>query len=117
MTKLVTFKATIDQVATMAALATNASYPPPGSPGWLQYDPEAIYEPKDFVEVIKADQHWINLDYVHGRCVKFTLWRGKRRNEWQCPAHEPRLRYQTWIDKFPTYPDLIRAAGIAYEAD
>lgn len=108
------FKATDKQIAEMAALATNASYPPPGSPGWLHYDESVIYEAKDFYRIIKEQGSWVNLDYIQGRCVKFTLWRGQKRHEWEYAAIEPRERWQTWIDKYPTFPDLIKAAGIEY---
>lgn len=112
----VTFKATDKQIQQMAALATNASYPPPGSPGWLHYDESVIYEAKDFEKIMKEQRTWINLDYIQGRCVKFTLWRGEKRHEWRYPAHEPRQNLQTWIGKYPTFPDLMRAAGIEVES-
>lgn len=108
----IAFKATDKQIAQMAALATNASVPPPNSPGWLHYEPSVIYEAKDFDKVIKEQRTWVNLDYIQGRCVKFTVWRGKKRNEWLYAAHEPRERWQTWVDTYPTFPDLMKAAGI-----
>lgn len=105
----INFKATDKQVMQMAALATNASMPPPGSPGWEQYDPAITYEADDFKKII--DNHWMNLDYINGRSVKFTVWRGKKRNEWKYPEHEPTER-QTWISTYPSYPELMKAAGI-----
>jgi len=109
---LITFKATDRKIAEMAALATNASYPPPNSPGWIHYDPLVVYEAKDFTKLMKEQRSWVNLDYIQGRCVKFTLWRGNGKHEWKYASHEPRERYQTWMDVYPTYPDLMRAAGI-----
>ena len=108
----VSFRATDKQIAQMAALATNASFPPPNSPGWLHYDETVTYEAKDFYRIVKEQRSWVNLDYIQGRCVKFSVWRGKKPREWFYAAIEPRDHWQTWIDKYPTYPDLMLAAGI-----
>ena len=112
MSEIITFKATDKQVAQMAALATNASYPPPNSPGWLHYDESVVFEAKDFMKFMKEQGNLIHLDYIQGRCVKLILWRGKKRNEWQYRSSEPQHNWQTWIDVYPTYPDLMKAAGI-----
>lgn len=108
--EVVTFKATDQQIAQMAALATNASLPV--GMGIHHYKPDTTWEAKDFYKIIKEQKTWLNLDYIEGRCVKFTVWRGTKRNQWKYPAHEPRDRFQTWIAVYPTYPELMKAAGI-----
>lgn len=112
MSDIITFKATDKQILEMAALATNASFPPPGSPGWIHYQQDAKFEGEDFAAVLKEQRMLLHLDYVQGRCVKMILWRGKKRHEWQYRSNEPQNNWQTWIGEYPTYPDLMRAAGI-----
>lgn len=111
----ITFKASDKQVAEMASLAVNASIPPPNSPGWLQFDPGIKFEAKDFYNLLKEQGNLLHLDYVNGRCVKMILWRGKKRNEWMYREGEPQTNWQTWISEYPTYPDLMKAAGIKSE--
>lgn len=106
----VTFKATNKQIAAMCALATNASKPV--GMGFLHYNPSTEWKPEDFIAFVRGEHQWVNLDYIEGRCVKLTLWRGKKRNEWSYAAHEPNDNWQTWLDVYPTYPDLMKAAGI-----
>lgn len=108
--KMISFKATDKQIATMCALATNASKPV--GMGIIHYNPDTAWTEDDFFKLVRGERQWVNLDYIEGRCVKVSLWRGEKRNEWKYAAHEPNANYQTWIDEYPTFPDLMKAAGI-----
>jgi hypothetical protein len=106
----VTFTATDKQIAEVCALAVNASTPT--GLGFLHYEPDNEFTAGDFLKDIKREKFWCNLDYVQGRMVKLSLWRGEEKNTWKYPEYEPRPDYQSWIGKYPSYPDLLRAAGI-----
>ena len=101
-------KLTDAQVRTMMALAVNASNPGgPQSLGWFQYAPEKTYTAEDFKDNdITRDAY---LDYVDGRMVKLSM-RHMADGTWDCPDHEPRSDYQSWVRVYPTYQALVDAA-------
>ena len=101
------FKATEKQVQKMAALASNASIPI--GMGFLQHNPNKEFGAHDF-EI----RGGIFLDYVMGRMVKLRISKVKP-DYWEIPDQEPTPDYQSWCGKYPTYKDLMEAAGILWE--
>lgn len=111
------FKATKDQILKMAALAANESLPV--GLGHLHYDPDRVFTPEDMEEFYDK-RNGIRLDYVQGRCLKLSVWRNDEFNSlfaqtkkypWITGA-ETQEHYETWRHKYPSYIDLMDAAGI-----
>jgi hypothetical protein len=99
------FEATEEQVRRLFAVAVNASRSV--GLGFLHYD-NREYIPEEFEEHDLAR----GLDYHAGRMVKLWVTRmGPGR--WSLPDGLPRPDWQSWCGRYPTYPDLLRAAGIA----
>ncbi len=101
------FKATDEQIKTLAANAVNASQPM--GMGFMhatnkEFKPEEFDVPESGV---------FSLDYVQGRMVKLTLW--KKDGEWKTPERDPHPEYQSWIRRYPTYGALLESAGIKVE--
>lgn len=122
MTQII-FNATQRQILTAAALAANEAQPQGN--GFLHYDPTVTYTPDMMLPYWNNDEgrSIINCDYVDGRATKFAVWRNAG---WA--ATEPKRflkggyrfrtgfetqdHYETWRVKYPTYEDLLKAAGI-----
>lgn len=93
------FTATVDQVKQIAANAVTASFPV--GMGHLHFTPgECI------AEDIKVRPDGIHLDYVEGRMVKLSISM-RESGTWQVPDFEPRVDYQSWVAKYPSYKDLV----------
>jgi len=104
------FKATDAQILEVFRLAVNASSPI--GMGMIHY--RAKNWDTEKVTLIfgpHLDRPIITLDYVEGRMVKLSVRRGVE-GEWSISDQKPRVEYESWCIKYPTYPDLLRAAGI-----
>ena len=99
-------KATTKQLAQLLKNAFDASVPM--GMGFLHYDPKGV-PLEHFQEGMKEHTDpRINLDYVQGRMVKLSLRKDSegQENVWELPDTAPRLDYQSWASKYPTYRDL-----------
>jgi hypothetical protein len=101
------FKATKDQIATLGALAVNASVPV--GLGLLHAN-DHVYTPEEILPMIRKDG--LFLDYVGGRMTKLYI-RQEAQDEysirdWISPE------YQSWSDRY-TVQTLLEAAGIQPE--
>ena len=110
-------KLTDDEVATVMALAVNASIPV----GYGWYDAtNRLFKPGDFLPLVfdNRNQDLITLDYVEGRIVKMTLRRCPD-GEWEIgdPDQPAQLPYQSWCRLYPTYEDLVLAATGSYSLE
>lgn len=112
------FKATTEQIKKVAALAVNASRG--AGMGMLHFRPKT-YTPEeidlqftqfDFEKRVKGNRGQdVDLDYYEGRMVKLHI-RALGEDAWEVTDSPPRPDYQSWADTYPTYPALLRAAGI-----
>lgn len=101
------FKATREQIVKVAQLAYGAAVPM--GMGHLHYTSAPL--PAEAVEITN---HGLDMDYVQGRMVKLSVWPAAgEEGVWEVPDHEPRVDYQSWATVYPTYPALLKAAGIA----
>lgn len=100
------FHATNDQLREIAALAFNASIPM--GMGFLHYVP-GTRRGADFAHINVGGG--LNLDYVEGRMVKLNLYR-EEDGSLTTPAQDPRVDYQSWAVRYPTYAALLSAAGV-----
>jgi hypothetical protein len=106
------FNATKQQILKAAALAFNESES--AGMGLLHYRPEVTATPGSM------EPYWINgelhCDWVQGRCMKFAVWKPydpEMRRDWQwMTGLETQDQYETWRTKYPTYVELLQAAGI-----
>jgi hypothetical protein len=92
--------ATEEQIKQIAANAVNAAEPM--GLGFLHYTPK-VFEAKDFT----CEKKGLFLDYVEGRMTKLNIRR--EGDEWEFPSGTPRVDYQSWCIKYPTYADLIKS--------
>lgn len=117
MAKLI-FNATKEQIQLAGALAANEAEPV--GLGMLHYRPEHEFTPEEM------EAYWIDdkkdhfqIDYAEGRCTKFSVWKADQLfhsddvsgYEWMTGA-DTQSDYETWNSEYPTYEDLLRAAGI-----
>lgn len=116
MAKIV-FNATENQILTAAALAANEAEAQ--GMGFLHYRPDTTFTPDDMKDYLtKGGQYFINCDYVQGRCTKFAVWPIHKWDKKQykgykyMTGYETQDHYETWRTKYPTYADLLQAAGI-----
>lgn len=93
------FKATDDQAKEIAAKAINASLP--AGMGFLHYNPNSIFTAKD----VPTYKGAIHIDYVQGRMVKLYMEKDKD-GVWGIHG-EPNSEYQSWVQKYPSYFDLV----------
>jgi hypothetical protein len=104
------FKATDAQILEVFRLAINASMAM--GLGMIHYQAKdwdtekvtTIFEPH-------LNRPSITLDYVEGRMVKLSV-RRMPEGEWLITDKAPNVEYESWCTKYPTYPALLRAAGI-----
>lgn len=107
------FKATDKQLATVMANAVNASRPV--GLGFLHFDDSKKYTPDDFIDELKTNTGWVNLDYVGGRMVKFRLTPEKDGYYEIADSAIPQSDYQSWCGTYRTYRELLDSAGIEVE--
>jgi len=111
------FKATDEQVKTMAALACNASAGM--GMGLIHYDKRHEAKPEDFkFRELGQGTREITLDYWNGRMVKLYIRNkpsiiapAEEPDTWHIIPDVPRGDYQSWVSKYPTAQALIEAAG------
>ena len=96
------FKATKEQVLEIACRAVNASVPM-GS-GFIHFQ-NRQYLPSD-VGVFFKDGKGIEIDYFAGRMVK--LYIDQDGEETWLTRCTPRIDYQSWALKYPTFKDLCK---------
>jgi hypothetical protein len=111
------FKATEEQIKKAAALAINMSTPL--GMGFMHYRPKD-YKPEEidltfdqFGNKFGKTAGSVCIDYYEGRMVKLYIT-GLGADIWEIPEGlgPPRPNYQSWAVKYPTYADLLKAAGI-----
>jgi hypothetical protein len=103
------FKASKQQLREVAALATNAAKPM--GLGLLHYKPERAFTAEDFKDVNGKDG--LHLDYVEGRMIKIGFYPVQdRKGYYQQYTDATRFDYESWCNEYPTYTDLLKAAGI-----
>lgn len=109
------FNATRDQIQFAGALAANAAEAV--GLGLLHYRPEHEFTAKEMADYWIDDREF-KIDYAEGRCTKFAVWTPRsvfsdedHGKKWMT-ALETNPDYETWCHKYPTYEDLLRAAGI-----
>lgn len=116
------FNATKDQILTAAALAANEAMPQ--GLGHLHYDADRKFTAEDMKPYLIEKKHLtgpsiqkLDCDYVQGRCTKFSVWRPfgfaeEPKGYKYVTGYETQDHYETWRTKYPTYVDLLKAAGI-----
>jgi hypothetical protein len=116
------FNATKEQILKAAALAANAAIP--AGLGYLHYKSEKVYGPEDMKRYLIEKKHLtgpsietLDCDYVDGRCTKFKVWRPfgfaeEPKGFKFVTGYETQPTYETWFTKYPTYVELLKAAGI-----
>ena len=100
------FKASEDQVKKIACNAINASSPM--GLGFIHYKPKK-FKVTDLDGLLTKTG--LFLDYVEGRMVKLCIWR-EGADQWKCLSRTPNSSYQSWCNKYETFEELIRSAGI-----
>jgi hypothetical protein len=104
------FKATIEQIESIALNAINASTP--AGLGHLHFT-DGDYSKND-IQMATLDK--VDMDYVGGRMVKLSMF--KKDDFWHIPNGSicnPDNAYQSWCSKYPTYRSLIMSAGVKIE--
>lgn len=111
---LLIFNATKEQIQLAGALAADAASPV--GMGIMQYQADHDFTAKEMKQ-FWSDREF-HIDYAQGRCVKMRVWPADERfykdtdgYEWMT-GYPTRSDYETWNGKYPTYEDLLRAAGI-----
>jgi hypothetical protein len=118
------FNATREQIQKAAALAADKANPgPPTSLGWLHFDNTHEFTPDEMKVFWNDKKDEFKADYVQGRCTKFAAWTMKgdfakavygdavKGYDWMT-GYETQEHYETWRNVYPTYADLLKAAGI-----
>ena len=114
-------KATDDQIKEMARLACLASCPI--GMGFVHYKKDETFPKEVFKLENEGNQEYdmnakwrgnrkeLNLDYVQGRMVKLYM-REVEPGLWSSPQlNHVSSEYQSWVEKYPTLEDLVKAAG------
>lgn len=115
MAKLI-FNATKEQIQLAGALAATEAIPV--GMGMLHYNPSHDFTAEEMKAYWTSDQEF-EIDYAEGRCTKFGVWSAQhpvygeetKGYKWMTGA-DTQPHYETWRTKYPTYEDLLRAAGI-----
>jgi hypothetical protein len=106
------FNATKEQLRQMAALAANAALPV--GLGLIHFQPDKEYTADDMKRY--EDREGIDCDYVDGRCTKLRVWRPYEREYAKkyryMTGYETQPTYETWFTKYPSYVELLKAAGV-----
>lgn len=102
------FKATVDDVYKICTAAINASK----QVGLGKYHyKEKTYSFEEIKQKLTTNHSdnlkgaWLYIDYFEGRMVKLTIDRHGA-EDWSFRGF-PHPEYQSWIETFPTYDDLI----------
>jgi hypothetical protein len=98
---MIRFRATEDQLGQILANAVNNSK----AVGLgLLHETGKVFTKDDF------DLHSMELDYVQGRMVKLGL---REKNGFYFIYDDiPRIDWQSWASKYPTYESLLNSVGI-----
>jgi len=102
------FTATAQQVREACALAVNASSPM--GMGWLHFQAGHEFTADD-IKPYQREDGTFDLDYVEGRMVKLYI-RRLSPERWEIWSDPPRSDYQSWCRTYPSYRDLLTAAGV-----
>ena len=103
------FTATDEQVRMMAALASQHSKPM--GMGLYHYNSSTKFVPTQFeFEKNYSGKRQMYCDYVEGRMVKLCL-NEVEEGVWEPNNDTPNSEYQSWSHKYPTYRELVEAAG------
>jgi len=106
------FKANQDQVFRLFSNAFIASKSM--GLGKVSFDSEHSFTTDDFAGL----RHWKGgfcADYVYGRMMKLRIYSheyGWIVNPGLNSEDDPRIDYQSWAEKYPTWPDLFKSADI-----
>jgi hypothetical protein len=105
-----TFFANEDQIYQIFTNAINASKPV--GFGRFQYK-DVTYTVDEVKTALQGNTSnhmegtWLWVDYFEGRMVKLTVSR-ENENEWFI-AGDPKIDYQSWVHKYPSYEALIKS--------